>query len=122
MAGVTFLSAAPVIPVADLKRALRRYRMLGFSVRAYDGPVEYGYVERDGVQLHLSEARGHDRHNGAEVYLFVSDADAVFADWSASGVKGRFIEPHDTDYGLREFAFVDRDGTAHRVGSALSRT
>jgi hypothetical protein len=34
-------------------------------------------------------------------------------------VKGRFVSPHDTDYGLREFAFIDRDGTAHRVGSPL---
>ncbi len=113
----TFSRVAPVIPVANLKRALRRYRMLGFSVRSYGGPAEYGYVERDGVELHVSESPDHDRHHGAEVYLFVSDADAVYAAWLASGVKGRFIRPHDTDYGVREFAFVDRDGTAHRVGS-----
>jgi hypothetical protein len=50
---------------------------------------------------------------------YVSDADALYASWSSSGVKGRLIPPHDTPYGLREFAFVDRDGTAHRVGSPL---
>jgi uncharacterized glyoxalase superfamily protein PhnB len=91
--------------------------MLGFSARAYDGPAGYGFVERDSVELHLSESPEHDRHDGAEVYLHVSDADALYAVWSTSGVKGRFIPPHDTDYGLREFAFIDRDGTAHRVGS-----
>lgn len=116
---VMFSDVAPVIPVANLERALRRYRLLGFAVRAYEGPERYGYVSRDGVELHLNEAAGHDRHEGAEIYLYVTDADALYAAWSTSGVKGRFIPPHDTAYGLREFAFVDRDGTAHRVGSPL---
>jgi uncharacterized glyoxalase superfamily protein PhnB len=115
-----FSNVAPVLRVRDLDRALRRYRMLGFAVRAYDGRDRYGYVERDGVELHLSESPEHDRaRDGAEIYLYVSDADALHAAWSASGVTGRFIPPHDTPYGLREFAFVDRDGTAHRVGSPL---
>jgi hypothetical protein len=57
----------------------------------------------------------------AGIYLYVSDADALHAAWSAVDVKGRFIAPHDTPYGLREFAFVDSDGTVHRVGSALRR-
>lgn len=120
MDDVTFSGVAPVIPVRDLKRALRRYRLLGFSVHEYAGPASYGYARRDGVELHLSESPDHDRQDGAEIYLFVSDADALHAAWSASGVKGRFVPPHDTDYGLREFAFVDRDGTAHRVGSPLA--
>jgi hypothetical protein len=116
---VTFSRVAPVIAVRDLNRALRRYGLLGFATRAYEGPARYGYVERDGVELHLSESPEHERHVGAEIYLYVSDADRLYAAWSASGVKGRFIAPHDTEYGLREFAFIDRDGTAHRVGSPL---
>jgi uncharacterized glyoxalase superfamily protein PhnB len=68
-------------------------------------------------ELHLSESPEHDRRkDGAVIYLYVSDADAVFESWSSSGVKSRFIPPHDTPYGLREIAFVDRDGSAHRVG------
>ena len=119
---VTFSNVAPVITVRDLDRALRRYRKLGFSVRAYEGPEHYGFVERDGVELHLSQSPEHDRmRDGVEIYLYVSDADALYEAWSSSGVKGRFIPPHDTPYGLREFAFVDRDGTAHRVGSPLPR-
>jgi uncharacterized glyoxalase superfamily protein PhnB len=119
MSEVTFANVAPVVPVRDIARALRRYRMLGFSAREYQGPARYGYVECDGVELHLSESPEHDRHDGAELYFYVSDADALYEAWSTSGVKGRFIAPHDTDYGLREFAFIDRDGTAHRVGSSL---
>ena len=117
---VTFSNVAPVIAVLDLDRALRRYRKLGFSARAYEGPDRYGFVERDGVELHLSESPEHDRtRDGAEIYLYVSDADALYTAWSSCGVKGRFIPPHDTPYGLREFAFIDRDGTAHRVGSSM---
>lgn len=117
---VTFSRVAPIIPVSDLDRALRRYRKLGFTAHAYEGPDRYGFVERDGVEIHLSESPGHDRtRHGAEIYLYVSDADALYTTWSSSGVAGRFIAPHHTAYGLREFAFVDRDGTAHRVGSPL---
>jgi catechol 2,3-dioxygenase-like lactoylglutathione lyase family enzyme len=119
---VTFSNVAPVIAVRDLDRALRRYRKLGFSARAYGGPERYGFVERGGVELHLSESPEHDRtRDGAEIYLYVSDADTLYAAWSSSGVKGRFVPPHDTPYGLREFAFVDRDGNAHRVGSPLAQ-
>lgn len=56
MSEVTFSKVAPVIPVKDLNRALRRYRLLGFSTRAYEGPARYGYVERNGVEMHLSES------------------------------------------------------------------
>lgn len=118
MSEVRFSHVAPVIAVRDLDRALRRYRKLGFSAHAYDGPDRYGFVERDGVELHLSESPEHDpKRDGAELYLYVSDAEALYAAWSSSGARGRFVPPHDTPYGLREFAFVDQDGTAHRVGS-----
>lgn len=118
MGDVVFASVAPVVPVVDLDAALERYRRLGFAVRAFDGPARYGFVDRDAVSLHLSEWHEHDpRRTGAVVYLYVSDADAVHAEWVSSGVEGRFRAPFDTDYGLREFGFVDPDGTLHRVGS-----
>jgi hypothetical protein len=56
---------------------------------------------------------------GAMVYLYVSDADAVRAEWASCGVEGRLGEIRNTDYGMREFGFVDSDGTLHRVGSKL---
>jgi hypothetical protein len=36
-------------------------------------------------------------------------------------VEGRFIGPHDTHYGLREFVYIDPDGIVHRVGSPLAK-
>lgn len=116
-----FSKVAPVVPVVDLDAALERYRRLGFSVRAYEGDAAYGFADRDAVSLHLTEWDEHDpKRTGAVVYLYVSDADRVHAEWSASGVEGRFTAPGDTDYGLREFGFVDPDGTLHRVGSPAS--
>ena len=47
-------------------------------------------------------------------------------EWDAAGVPtavetgSRLMAPNDTDYGLREFALVDRSGSLIRVGSPLS--
>jgi catechol 2,3-dioxygenase-like lactoylglutathione lyase family enzyme len=123
MSEVAFTRVAPVLPVRNLDAALDRYRRLGFAAHAYDGPERYGFVERGSVSVHLSEWSEHDPHRtGAVVYLYVSDADAVYAEWRTSGVEGRFVEPADTPYNLREFTYVDADGTAHRVGSPLAES
>ena len=117
---VTFHAVAPVIPVRDLSTALERYQRLGFSVRADEGPERYGFVDRGPVSLHLTEWARHDPLTTAStVYIYVSDADAVHAQWAAAAVGGRLGEPRNTAYGLREFSFVDADGTLHRVGGPL---
>lgn len=117
---IVFEDVAPVLPVRDLDAALERYRRLGFGARAYEGDARYGFAERGRISLHLSEWTEHDpKRTGSVVYLYVSDADALHAEWAAAGVEGRLGEPHDTDYGLREFAYVDPDGSLHRVGSEL---
>lgn len=116
-----FLRVAPVVPVRDLDKALERYRRLGFAVRAYEGPARYGFVDRDGASLHLTEWAEHDPgRTGSAVYFYVADADAVHAEWAAAVVEGRLGAPTDTAWGLREFSFVDDDGTLHRVGSFLA--
>jgi catechol 2,3-dioxygenase-like lactoylglutathione lyase family enzyme len=116
-----FEDVTPVIPVLDLPAALERYRRLGFKVRAYGHGTGYGYADRGHVSLHLSEWDEHDpKRTGSVVYIYVSDADAAHAEWSASGVEGSFGEVRETDYGMREFGYVDPDGTLHRVGSRLS--
>jgi len=121
MPDVVFTAAAAIIPVRDLDAALDRYRRLGFTAHAYTGPARYGFAERGAVSLHLTEWAEHDPlRTAAGVYLYVDDADALYAQWTASGVRGRFVEPADTDYQLREFAYVDPEGTLHRVGSPLA--
>ena len=112
---------APVIPVRDLSAALERYRRLSFAVEPYEGREPYGFVDRGGVSLHLTESAEDDpARTGSQVYLYVSNADALHAEWKAAHVQGRLIDPHDTPFGLREFAYVDPDGTLHRAGSPLA--
>ena len=116
---ISFARVAPIIPVRNLDAALERYRRLGFAARGYDGPERYGFVERGAVQMHLTEWAEHDpARTAAAVYLYVSDADAVHDEWA--GAEGRLGAPRDTPWGLREFAYVDPDGTLHRVGSPLT--
>ena len=117
-----FDDVVPVVPVRDLAAALERYRRLGFSVRAYGHGTGYGYADRGGVSIHVSEWDEHDpTRTGSVIYFYVSDADAVRAEWMAAGIDGRFGEVRDTEYGMREFGYVDPDGTLHRVGSRLSK-
>ncbi len=110
---------APILPVRDLPRALEHYRLLGFSVSAYSGGG-YGYGERDGLNVHFAVVSALDPETTTSaVYLYVEDADALYAEWRSSGVSGQFFEPRDTDYGLRECAHIDLDGNLLRFGSPL---
>lgn len=122
VSAVDFTSVSPIVPVRDLDVALGRYRRLGFDARAYEGPERYGFADRGPVSVHLTEWAEHDPlRTAASVYFYVSDADALYAEWAAlENLDGRLVAPQDTPYGLREFAYVDPDGTAHRVGSRLS--
>ncbi len=101
--------------------ALVRYQTLGFEVAAYSGGDFYGYANRGGVSLHLSRVDTVDpKTTLVSVYLYVGDADALHAEWSGCGAEGRFHEPTDTEYGLREGAYVDPDGNLVRYGSPLA--
>jgi hypothetical protein len=119
---IDFISVSPIVPVLNLDVALDRYRRLGFTARAYEGPERYGFVDRGSVSLHLTEWADHDpSRTASSVYIYVDDADALYTEWNAlHNLDGRLIAPHDTPYRLREFAYVDPDGTAHRVGSPLT--
>jgi hypothetical protein len=117
-------SVSPVFPVRNVEAALVRFEALGFKVKAYGekaaGEPIYGFVSLDSVELHLARTPNLDpAANTSACYLYVEDADALYARWSAAGVGGRFVAPVDTPYGLREFVHVDADGNLLRVGSEL---
>jgi hypothetical protein len=117
MSEVIFERIAPIVTVHDVDAALTRYRRLGFATEL-DEPAQYGFAERGPVQLHLQPGDPSDpRGTGGVVYLYVSDADVLHAEWTSAGVEGRFMGPHNTPYGLREFVYTDPDGIVHRVGS-----
>ena len=110
--------AVPVLPVSDLVRSTAWYQRLGFEVRAeFAG---YAIVAFQGAELHLNELPdappATESRSGA--YLRVTDADAVFAHWTAMGAP-TIAPPEDQPYGIREFATEDLDGNLWRVGSPL---
>jgi uncharacterized glyoxalase superfamily protein PhnB len=119
----SFGTVAPIFPVRNVRAALEHYAQLGFKAIAYEDPAAgepyYGFVSRGAVQLHLTLFRELKESAAAACYLYVEDADALYADWKAAKPKGRLLEPKDTPYGLREFAHVDPDGNLIRVGSKL---
>ncbi|HEY2749271.1 MAG TPA: VOC family protein [Polyangia bacterium] len=121
----TFDRVAPVLPVRNVRAALEHYRRLGFDAKAYaenagDDAV-YGFVQRDGIELHLTHTPAlRVDANTSAVYVYVGDADALYAEWQAAGAGGRFHgAPADTPYRLREFAYVDPDGNLLRIGSEM---
>jgi glyoxalase/bleomycin resistance protein/dioxygenase superfamily protein len=121
-----FVQVAPVFPVRDVGRALELYRRLGFVADAYDeragsDPV-YGFLKHGPVAVHLARTPELDcAKNTSACYLYVDDAPALYGAWKSSGVDGRFTEPEDTPYHLREFTYLDPDGNLWRVGSEMQK-
>ena len=109
--------AIPILATSDVSRAVGHYRALGFEAEEWEGGG-YGFLHRDGVELHLGQVEALDPNsNTVSVYLFVADADQLYAEWAAASVGGRLQAPTDTDYGLREGHHVDPDGNVVRFGS-----
>jgi catechol 2,3-dioxygenase-like lactoylglutathione lyase family enzyme len=108
----SFVSAAPVLPVRDMKAAIAYYtRVLGFTPAfingdAGDSPV-YAVLARDGVGVHLRPLP--TMTHGAGAVLMVERVDALYAEYVAkhAGIA-RAIE--DSSYGLRDFTVNDPDG------------
>ena len=111
---------SPVLPVSDINRAIDHYRKLGFDVQAYEGDAPYAFAVRNSIELHLSQIRDLDAATNTSVYyLYVDDADALYATWRLAEIDGRLFAPFDTEYGLREGTHVDPDGNLVRFGSPL---
>jgi uncharacterized protein len=118
--GRVLRQAIPILATSDVSRALGHYRALGFEAEGWEGGG-YGFLHRDGVELHLGEVETLDpTTNTVSVYLFVADADQLHTEWAAASLDGRMQAPTDTDYGLREGHHVDPDGNIIRFGSPPS--
>lgn len=108
-------SAIPVVAVSDSTRAEDYYcRVLGFAkMFAYppDAPApdpRYVGVARDGVWIHLQSYKP-ERAGHTDVFLWVTDVDAIHDEVSARGATIQ-LPPTDQTWGTRETGIRDPDG------------
>ena len=120
-------SAVPILPSRNLEETLEFYSRLGFELQG--APIEkyrYLIIGRGSIELHFWDAPDVDPlTTNASCYLRVDDAEALHREWQGVGIRSdpatgsRLMPPVDTDYGIREFALVDKSGNLVRVGSPL---
>lgn len=110
---------APLFFVADVAKAAAYYRnVLGFGFdKIWGDPPCFCMPHRDGLTVMLQEPddKTRIRPNGADgcswgAYVWVSDADALFATFQANGADIVYQVVNRDCYGNREFAVRDLDG------------
>ena len=111
-------SIAPYFLVADVVAAADYYRdKLGFTYERFFGePPSFCMVKREGVIIMLNALgppqpnRLHHAEGDAwDAYLWIDDADALHAEYTAAGV--RIVRPPcDQPYGNRDFEIEDCNG------------
>lgn len=116
----------PVFFTTDLPRTLAYYQdKLGFACRStWQDPPVYAMVARDHRAIHFrcapSPIRGPGKYDDEllDAYLFVEDADTLFAEYAAAGVEFT-RELADTPWDTREFVVKDCDGRLLAFGSSI---
>ena len=101
----------PIFRVSNGHETAKWYARLGFSVVsehrfAPELPL-YLFLERNDIQLHLSEHTG-DAPPGTLVYFWVDDVDSIAREFGA--------DVHEQPWG-REIELVDPDGNRLRVAA-----
>ncbi|WP_299054636.1 VOC family protein [uncultured Nocardioides sp.] len=117
-------TSVPILPSRDLDETLAFYEALGFENRGAP-PSEWGYLilGRGDIWLHFAADPEVDPlSTAASCYLYVDDSTALHERWASVVVPdaptgSRIVPPVVTDYGMTEFAVVDRSGNLLRVGS-----
>jgi predicted enzyme related to lactoylglutathione lyase len=119
MASTRLVDVAPILPVRNLRSALAHYESPGFRVQTYNDCEDYGFVSRNGVELHLTYQPTSYYPEGAfaVVYLQVEDADAVYRKWTKPGVRGQTTRPSPMPWGMQEGTHTDPDGNIIRFGT-----
>ena len=127
-------SIAPYFFVTDVVATANYYRdRLGFQYNRFWGePPCFCMVHRAGITILLSPvARGEDEphtalppqpngHDAWDAYIWVDDADALYAEFAAQGVK--FLRGLcNQEYGCREFEIEDPNGYRICFGADLNK-
>ena len=117
---------APQFFTTDIPRTLAYYKVkLGFEcLSTWQDPPTYAIVARDQHAIHFRCAApptaNPDKYEDEllDAYLFVEDADALYAECASKGVE--FTRgPSDTPWHTREFVVKDCDGRLLAFGSNI---
>jgi len=106
---------APVIAVPDVQAAMQWYKeKLSFNITfTWNDPIDYAVLKRgENINLHLTRSSEFSKEKimrHTMVYFFVSDVDAIHAEFKARGVEN-ISNPVDHEYGMRDFDVVDLNG------------
>jgi len=108
--------ALPELPFDDVTAAVAYYRdVLGFRINYQQHDL--GVMDRDNITL-LLIART-ERHTGiGSAYIYIEDADALYAELRAKGanIQG---EPVSYPWGLRDFGVLDLERNRIRFGQTF---
>ena len=117
---------APQFFTLDIPRTLAYYEgKLGFEcLSTWQGPPVYAIVARDQRAIHFRcadpPANNPDKYDDEllDAYLFVEDADALYAEYKAKGVE--FVRDlGNMPWKSREFVVKDCDGRLLAFGANL---
>ncbi|WP_291731291.1 VOC family protein [Leisingera sp. F5] len=114
--------AMPILQVRDVTGSVAFYQRLGFTAQGLWGdPPGFGIVQRGQVTLGLdrSESGEIPVNQGWAAYLYVEDADALHAEFTALNLPHLSL-PEDREYGCRDFQIKDPDGHGLAFGQDLS--
>jgi uncharacterized glyoxalase superfamily protein PhnB len=107
----------PVFFTTDIPATMAYYRdKLGFDwLGTWQNPPVYGMIARDGRAIHFRCAEpptaNPEKHEEEliDAYLYVEDADALYAEYAAKGVE--FVRGlGNMPWHCREFVIKDCDG------------
>ncbi|MDW4496459.1 hypothetical protein R5H30_00580 [Sulfitobacter sp. D35] len=113
------LRAMPVLDVSDVAASVAFYDRLGFASHGIWGePGSFAIVQRGDVTLGLSLSDHVHRNHGWAAYVYVSDVEALHAEFETTGAAPSAIR-HPEHYGCDDFDIADPDG--HRIAFGQSR-
>jgi uncharacterized glyoxalase superfamily protein PhnB len=122
---MTHRRAVPVISTDDVRATLDYYvRVLGFQQHfIYGDPPVYAGVERDDVELYITRdaplaALMRSARMHPELFLWVDDVDALYADHIANGAT--IVEPiSDRPWDARQYVIADPNGYHIKVAQPV---
>jgi catechol 2,3-dioxygenase-like lactoylglutathione lyase family enzyme len=122
------LRSSPYFPVAEVEQSVAFYEQtLGFRCEYSAGsPIQFAICSRDGLAIMLRRVSAPElivpieKQGGTwEAFFWVSDAEALHAEFSAKGAEIVYGPMIQEAYQMKEFAVRDCDGHVLGFGQAL---